>query len=567
MPRTFRGRGGELKGERDRFVAFSFAAADLLLEVDCEGRIRFASGAARVITGKSAESLVGTSFDAIFSSDDRLFINVLLKELETGSRLEPVIVRLLGVEGRTTAAVLGGCRLANHPESIFVTFSAPRHAPLINNRRLARESASGLLGREGFAQIAAEMFRQRMLPAGRTKLSLVQLFGMDDLRARAGEEASAAFLRETGAYLRAVSFNGDSAGQLTDERFGVIHTTAFNPEKLTSRVADFARKADPSGQGVRVARSSVDLALEAMTEEDAARAIAYTIEKFADYPSGSFPLIESLSDAFRSLLRDTVARIGAFKGTVAESRFDVAFQPIVDLATRTVQHHEMLARLEGGKSPYALVTFAEGVGMIEEFDLAICQRAIEFLQDKSSGATPIAVNLSGRSLESMLFAETLLALLKPHAAIASRLYFELTESTQVNALEQVNGVIQALRNKGHRFALDDFGAGASSYPYLHALTVDFVKIDGAYVQRVLADGRDAAILRSIVTLCRELGVRTIAEMVETEAQADELKAIGVDFAQGYLFGRPAPRPIAIVRTAPRNVAQPLLRQGSQRAWS
>lgn len=552
----------DLRGERDRFVAFSFAAADLLVEVGRDGKIRFASGAAQCFSGRSAEQLTGQPFEDLLAEQDRRFVDVLLQELAVGARLEPVVVQLATPGSRPSTAVLGGCRLPSHPDSLFLTFGTPRHAPMADGRPAPRDAASGLLDRSAFEGQAAELTRQHMLPAAGAKLSLLQLVGMDAFRARAGADGAKEFLREAGAYLRAVSVNGDGAGRIAEDKLGVIHHNAIDPTRVSDRVAELARVADPSGQGMAIDGGTIDLALDTMTEGDAARAIAYSIACFAE-SSGNFA-IASLQEAFRTLLRDTVARIGALKGTVLESRFDIAFQPIVDLSTRAIQHHELLARLEDGKSPYALVTFAEGVGMIEEFDLAVCQRAIEFLNSRGSGNTAIAVNLSGRSLESALFAEALFALLQPHAKLAPRLLFELTESTQINALDHVNAVIQSLRAKGHRFALDDFGAGASSYPYLHALTVDFVKIDGAYVRRVLESSRDAAILRSMVSLCRELGVKTIAEMIETEEQAKALHALGVDHGQGYLFGKPAKRPIVREQGAMRNVA-PVVRHDT--TWS
>jgi PAS domain S-box-containing protein len=555
----------DFRNERDRFVAFSFAAADLLLELGRDGRIRFVSGAARAMTGSEPEALLGQPFEQLLAEDDRRFVAVLLERLGVGNRLEPVIVRLKAQGRRPVATVLGGCRLPSQGESFFLSLATPRHSPVEEPSLSQRNPSTGLLERESFERMAAGLARHRELSGRGARLTLISLVGVDDLRVRAGAEATEAFLREVGAFLRAVSINGDGAGQIADDKYGVIHGAAVDAASVGDRLADLSRQTDPTGQGVDVERSTVDLAIDLMTEEDAARAITYAIGRFAEETHGSFEF-DTLQDVFRTILRDTVSRIGTLKGTVAENRFDVAFQPIIDLRSRAIHHYEMLARVEGAQSPHALVTFAEGVGIIEEFDLAICQRAIDILQQKGSEAIAIAVNLSGRSLESGLFAETLLALLKPHQALGPRLLFELTESTRIGALEQANSVIQALRARGHRFALDDFGAGASSFPYLHALTVDFVKIDGAYVRRVLSSPRDAAILKSMVSLCRDLRVETIAEMVETEAQAKELETLGVDYGQGYYFGRPQPRPLELERKSPRNVARQTIRQGAAKSW-
>jgi EAL domain-containing protein (putative c-di-GMP-specific phosphodiesterase class I)/GGDEF domain-containing protein len=562
--------GPDLRSERDRFVAFSFAAADLLLEVDAEGTIRFASGAARALTGRDLGSLLGQPYIELFAPQDRRYVNLLISRLSAGHRLDPVTVKLAPAGGGEAAAIVGGCRLPHRQGQLYLTLSTPHYSAVSDGLTTIRDAASGLLDRESFETVAGAVVQRQHAIDQDVKLTLLSMAGLDDLRARAGEDAVETFLGEIGAFLRASSIGGDAAGRIAPDKFGIVHPASLDGRGIAAELQRQSREIDPEGAGIPVDHYSVDVAIDNMTEEDAAKAIVYTIAKFADMRDSEFA-VESLQSAFRSLLRDTVARIGTLKGTVSERRFDIAFQPIVDLATRAVHHHELLARLDGGRSPYALVTFAEGVGMIEEFDLAICQRAIEFLTDKAGANATIAVNLSGRSLESDLFPEALGALLKPHAALRPRLLFEITESTQIAKLEHVNQVVQTLRERGHRFALDDFGAGASSFPYLHALTVDFVKIDGAYVKRVLSNPRDAAIPRAMVVLCRDLGVRTIAEMVESEEQARELKALGVDFGQGYLFGKPAPQPVVPERgadiAAGRNVARPMLRQGTGRSWT
>ncbi len=109
-------------------------------------------------------------------------------------------------------------------------------------------------------------------------------------------------------------------------------------------------------------------------------------------------------------------------------------------------------------------------------------------------------------------------------------------------LPRAQRIIQEFRRAGHKVCLDDFGAGAASFPYLRAFTIDFVKIDGAYVSRMLDAMRDHAILKAMVQLCSDLGTVTIAEMIETDAQAQRLAQTGVDYGQGYLFGRPTPTP-------------------------
>jgi EAL domain-containing protein (putative c-di-GMP-specific phosphodiesterase class I) len=244
------------------------------------------------------------------------------------------------------------------------------------------------------------------------------------------------------------------------------------------------------------------------------------------------------------LLSETVTRIADLRQTIAAQSFQLRLQPIVDLRSGALHHYEALLRTDKGHAPMALLGFAEGVDLIGEVDLAVCERVAGMLLDRSRSVNlpAVAVNLSARSLGSDGFVAALRAMLGRYKAIAGKLMFEITETSRIDDLARAEAVLQRLRRDGHRVCLDDFGSGAASFPYLQALTVDFVKIDGTYVQRVLSVERDRAIIKAMVGLCRDLGIGTVAEMVETEAQAQALRELEIDYGQGHLFGRPATPP-------------------------
>ena len=152
---------------------------------------------------------------------------------------------------------------------------------------------------------------------------------------------------------------------------------------------------------------------------------------------------------------------------------------------------------------------------------------------------PIAVNVSGRSIEDPVFQRALLRLLGDNPQTRPYIMFELTESMALRDASATNEFIQKLRVAGHKVCLDDFGVGASAFEYLRAIEIDLVKIDGSYVKNALANRKSGHFLRAIVSLCRDLGVATVAEMVETEPHARFLIDAGLDYGQGYLFGKPA----------------------------
>jgi EAL domain-containing protein (putative c-di-GMP-specific phosphodiesterase class I) len=143
------------------------------------------------------------------------------------------------------------------------------------------------------------------------------------------------------------------------------------------------------------------------------------------------------------------------------------------------------------------------------------------------------------------------------------LLLEITETKRLDDLETAARSIDALREAGFLVCLDDFGAGAASLDYLRALSVDFVKFDGRFIRDLAEGGRDAVLLKHLVKLCEELGVQTVAEVVETRATADVARKLGVVFGQGWVFGKPGPT-LSSSQTRPSVAA--LRRSGMVETW-
>jgi EAL domain-containing protein (putative c-di-GMP-specific phosphodiesterase class I) len=137
----------------------------------------------------------------------------------------------------------------------------------------------------------------------------------------------------------------------------------------------------------------------------------------------------------------------------------------------------------------------------------------------------------------------------------------VTETAALADIAAANRRLGALRDAGIKVCIDDFGAGSAAFDYLHGLSVDAVKIDGGFVRQIDGDARARTMVSHLVDLCASLNLTTIAEMIETEDAAKAVQALGVGYAQGWLFGRPEAEPVTI---AP--VAQRARRQGVVDAW-
>ena len=528
-----------IRSERDRYVAFAFAAADLLFEVGGEGRIRYAAGALKSLTGHDAAELIGRPFVERLDESDRALAKVLLASLEDGGRLSPILVKLAAP--RPLNVALGGCRPTGPQESSQITITVLPARLAVDERPGARDAKTGLLAKDDFTKLAAEKLRQ----SGDFRLSLVEVGGLEHLREQADQELSQGFMSAVGRQLRAHSADGDSAGQIADGRFGVVHDGGFDAELFQRQINELARAADIDG--VTVEANDIELSAGELSETDAARTLLYAINEFSTAKKGEFTLA-SLADGFRQLVADTASRVRGLRGAIDAKGFSIVFQPIVSLDRREVHHFEVLSRFAKG-GPAEMVNFAEQVGVVAEFDLAVCERAINALYAQPAGGkrAVLAVNISGRSLESEIFASELNVLLRAHADIAPHLMFEITESALITRMHEVQNLVARWRQRGFRVCLDDFGAGSSSFHYLNAFPVDFVKIDGKYVKNALDSPRDRAFLKAMAQLCHDLDTATIAEMIETEPQAALMTELGVGFGQGYLFGKPAPQMSAAPR--------------------
>ena len=336
--------------------------------------------------------------------------------------------------------------------------------------------------------------------------------------------------------LNKYSTGGNTAGKLGDNLFAVVH--AQEPDGLETK--DLIRELTKS-TGIALNSTTIDADSSVLSEEDGIRALIFSLQQFADDSEGFN--VESLAKGYDEIVENTTAKVKHLRHILDEGDFSLVYQPIVSLKTNNVHHSEALIRFndpELHNLQFETICFAEKIGLIQEFDRATFKRAVEKIDQmkKHGSPTKLAVNMSGRSLSQKGFLEDLKIRLKEHQHLNKFISLEITESAEITNLERLSAVIDEIRALGFRVYLDDFGALATGFRYLRELTVDGVKIDGEYVRDALVDKKIRAFLRSIVMLCNDLSIETIAEWVETEEQAELLKSLGVTYAQGYLYGRP-----------------------------
>jgi diguanylate cyclase (GGDEF)-like protein len=226
-----------------------------------------------------------------------------------------------------------------------------------------------------------------------------------------------------------------------------------------------------------------------------------------------------------------------------DDAFELHFQPIYDIRRDRVTRFETLVRMRDGSGklvfPDHFIPVAEQSGQIQEIDRWVISKAIARL-----AATPdlvLSVNLSGRVLDDPSLPAWFRRQLADNGVEPGRLVVEVTETAAVANIQDAIAFMREIKALGCAFALDDFGSGFSSFTYLKQLPVDIVKIDGAFIRQLPTSREDQLFVKALTDVAKGLGKATVAEFVEDAATLALLRQLGVDYAQGYHIGRPAPQ--------------------------
>jgi EAL domain-containing protein (putative c-di-GMP-specific phosphodiesterase class I)/GGDEF domain-containing protein len=527
-----------------RLLGLAFASADLLLEVE-NGRVTLALGAAQRLMGRDERALTGQAWPALFAAVDRPLIDAVTQVIDDGQRRGPVTVRLAGEPPRHVNLTLRALPENRGRISVSVT---PANAPA------GQLDDEGLRNRESFEHIARGLFEAARVTGLELELAMVDFSDLDVMRQRLSQpEARALDLKLAGA-VRAESHAGGMATRLSPDRFALVRAKADHADDMAQRLT----------RATEVQASAQVVPFDAgLAPSRGLKALRYALDDFLREGLKDTPPL-SLSEAMNRSVKRTLSRAGALGVAVSQRRFTLAYQPVVDLKTGAAHHHEALVRFEDGGSPFQLIRMAEEFDLIAELDHAIAEMAVKRLASDRSGTLKLAINVSGRTIVDEGFVDHIGRLLAKADVAKGRLIFEITETSAIDDLPRANQHIQALRSLGSLVCLDDFGAGASSFAYLQELSLDIVKIDGRYVRELAGNGREGAMVRRLVELCRDLKIRTVAEMVETVEIEDLVRKAGVDFAQGWLFGKPAEQPQPALKVG--SVTPAARRAGVSEGW-
>lgn len=529
-----------IKNQRDRFLAFSFASADLFIEVGEQGIVDFALGAAQALTGVNDRNLIGKNWIDIFSREDRAILTKMRGQARDAERCGPFLVTLDEELGNGQRAILTAIKMPG-TQKLYLTlgFSTEVMNELAN--LIGRHEEYKLLDKGDFLIAAKGAIDTARTMGQDLDMTLLDIENMGEIKDRMGNDWWHSFRDAVTELLCSHSADGQSAAEIDDGKYSIIHDKSITTESLLNQLTALAAEKAPNEKDFEIKSKTVQADIQSLSERETSKALVYTINEFER--KGTTLNIETLNTGFKAYVSANAHKIQQFKTMVEQLSFDFHYQPIVDIETLNVSHYEMLARFKDHGSTQEWVVFGEDIGMAADFDIAVCERAINYLLYKSQGRdTKFAINLSGQSMQNEQFFKTLLAKLDLNAHLNKRIIFEITESTTIKELDMVNNFIAIMQQRGFKVCLDDFGAGSASFQYLQKLHVDYLKIDGQYTRKLLSSHRDAVMVKNLAQMCADLGITVIAEMVEKIEQSRMIRDMGIPLAQGFLYSKPLLKP-------------------------
>ncbi|WP_051293647.1 EAL domain-containing protein [Pseudoduganella violaceinigra] len=363
-----------------------------------------------------------------------------------------------------------------------------------------------------------------------------------------GHAAGDELIKQVSKLLQATLRERDIVGRLGGDEFGIMLTQCSHSDALI--VAEKVRKAVVElhfAWGVRSYRIGVSIGVVLLDGESSSLKEVMTAADAACYMAkekGRNRIhVYSDDDAELSVRHTEMEAVSRIRAALENDRFCLHLQTIAPLRPGGRAHAEVLVRMldeEGGLvPPMAFIPAAERYDLMPLLDRWVIHHAFSALATQPAG-TSWAINLSGASVCDEGLLEYVLEQRRASGIALENVCFEITETAAVANLAQAAALIQDLQAQGARFALDDFGAGMSSFAYLKHLPVDYVKIDGSFIRGILHSPTERAMVESINQIAHVMGKQTIAEFVEDDAILACLRAMGVDFAQGYGVGRPQP---------------------------
>ena len=547
-----------LRVEHERLRVMLRSIADAVITTDGLGSITSFNPAAEEITGLSVTKAIGapvSSVGPLLEAESRLPVDLERMQLQLSRRTScdfllaradgsPRYLESTAAPLRDETGQVEGCVYVWRDVTQKRADAAQRHFEATHDK------LTQLLNRREFERlVGVELAAAKGVPPSPNLLLHIGLDQFKVINDTAGPTVGDNLLVAMANLLRQTLHQTDVLARLGGDEFGVLLSRVSLAEgtavahTLRQRIEDF--RFTP-GELAYTLTASIGLAVlpDFGGSADSALADAGMACQAAKEAGRNRVHVVDPEDVDIHQRREQMGWAARILRDLGADRFELFFQPIVrvDGAAEAHPHGELLLRLrdEEGRlvPPAAFIGAAERYHKMGQIDRWVVLTAFDWL-DLNAGVQ-VSINVSGQSFGDPDFLSYVMEQMGGRQWDPARVCFEITETAAIADLAAALRFIACLRERGCRFALDDFGAGLSSFGYLKSLPVDFVKIDGSFVKTMVEDPVNRAIVESIHRVARLCGLKTVAEWVEDGQTLAALREIGVDYAQGWGVGKPIP---------------------------
>jgi diguanylate cyclase (GGDEF)-like protein/PAS domain S-box-containing protein len=552
---------------RPRSMVTLDAMGESVITVDAEGRIDYVNTSAESLLGQTFDQVVGKSFAEVASlvdeGDRRSLGDPVRKALTTGGRITmgkravlvpvnsspersvEISVTPLKSEGKETLGLV----VVMHDTSEL------RGLARQMTYQASHDALTGLVNRREFERRLREAMDAAQTGDAAHALCYLDLDRFKVVNDTCGHTAGDNMLREVATIIKDAVRDSDTASRIGGDEFALL-LVGCPLEKARQIADDVVRAVDDYRFvwkdkifNIGVSIGLVEIGRGGGSIEDlmnSADSACYVAKK----QGGVHVHVYSAREEANARHSGEIHWLQKLQGALRDNKFELYYQPIVH-AHSSVSNGpglEVFVRMETENGqpaapPAEFIRAAERYRLMPHVDRWVVQAVLSALGRGGMKLPPdrsVAINLSGQTLGDSEFLEFVVDCFDHTGANPSDICFEVTESAVVANLDHARRFIGVLHGMGCEFALDNFGSGLSSFSTLKTLPMDYLKIDGSFIANLAVDTVNQAMVGAMIELSRTLNFRVVAEHVEDQQSLDTVREMGIDFAQGFIFGRPQP---------------------------
>ncbi len=548
----------QVHSRQERLETILDNAAEGVITFDTRGAIEGYNRAAEKLFGWSEQEVLGMHIGSLLRPDST---ETRERYQEHFMRIE--LARLIGREGEMNGRHKDGSafplalkisRMTLQGREVYVALAADiseRKALIENLKRMAEhDGLTNLYNRSYFLgelERVVERVKRTKEPCAVLYIDLDNFKYINDVH---GHAAGDQLLIEVANTLRRRGRKSDLIARLGGDEFSVLLYN-ISPDRVSDVAESFRKSLADSifRQGTITANVACSIGAAMISPQTESAVLIMSQADIASHMAkrlgrNRVHVFESADAENAATMALDMGWTQRIKDAIANNRFALACQPIVNTRTRAIEVYEVLIRMLDEKNalimPAGFLPPAERFGLMVDIDKWVITHAIDTLmwQRREMPALRYAINLSGQTLSDPGVCDLIQAKIAATGLDPAALTFEITETVAISDMTVAAAFLARLKSLGCRTALDDFGSGMSSFAYLRDLPVDYIKIDGRFVKNLDTSPVDQAMVRAMSEIARALGKQTVAEFVENEKSFNLLAAFGVDYGQGYHLGRP-----------------------------